>query len=85
MTVAASDGQVVVRLATPRMGDYYAPAAAQPYRLGASVATPAGLLGMWRWGSAAADVSSHRSRGGPGATCSPCTPKRPGGAAAPPA
>jgi copper transport protein len=39
--VAASDGQLVVRLTTPRVGDYNAPAADQPYRLRASL-VPAG-------------------------------------------
>ncbi len=41
VAVAASDGQLVVRLSTPRRGDYYAPAAAQPYRLSTSL-VPAG-------------------------------------------
>ena len=33
VSVAASDGQVVVRLTTPRRGDYYTPQAAQDYAL----------------------------------------------------
>ena len=42
VAVAASDGQLVVRLATPRVGDYSAPAGAQPYRLRASLVPAAG-------------------------------------------
>jgi len=36
--VAASDGQLVVRLSTPRRGDYYAPQPDQNYTLSASLA-----------------------------------------------
>src|SRR6266545_1150879 len=44
VAVAASDGQLVVRLSTPRVGDYYAPATAQPYRLGASLVSGGGAV-----------------------------------------
>jgi copper transport protein len=37
ISVTASDGLVVVRLSTPRRGDYYAPEPDQPYSLAASI------------------------------------------------
>jgi copper transport protein len=42
VAVAASDGQLVVRLSTPRRGDYYTPGEAPSYRLAASMLTPGG-------------------------------------------